>query len=170
MSKTIITFGTFDGLHAGHVHILTEAKKFGTFLIVVVAQDHTVNLLKEHFPKFPLSQRISNIEKTGLANLVISGDMIVGQWLALSSYEPDLIVLGYDQHELKKALPGKWKQKVRVIEPIEPSIYKSSILNKKHDKNTGKSPQQLYKDLSEKRKMYNSRAIKKDEKVSIDNQ
>ena len=44
--KKVMTFGTFDGVHQGHENLLTQAKKLGNELIVVVAQDATVLKLK----------------------------------------------------------------------------------------------------------------------------
>ena len=39
MSKTVITFGTFDLLHIGHINILEKASKMGDKLIVGVSSD-----------------------------------------------------------------------------------------------------------------------------------
>ncbi len=37
--KIVITYGTFDLLHQGHVRILKRAKEYGDYLIVVVSSD-----------------------------------------------------------------------------------------------------------------------------------
>lgn len=37
--KKVITYGTFDLLHAGHINILRRAREFGDYLIVVLSTD-----------------------------------------------------------------------------------------------------------------------------------
>jgi len=39
MSRRVITFGTFDVFHIGHVHILERARTHGDYLIVGVSSD-----------------------------------------------------------------------------------------------------------------------------------
>ncbi|HFL9855412.1 TPA: adenylyltransferase/cytidyltransferase family protein, partial [Escherichia coli] len=38
--RKVITFGTFDVLHIGHINILKRAKKMGDYLIVGVSSDY----------------------------------------------------------------------------------------------------------------------------------
>jgi FAD synthetase len=44
--KVVMTFGTFDVFHPGHRFYLTEARKLGGRLIVIVALDSTVEKIK----------------------------------------------------------------------------------------------------------------------------
>ena len=39
-------FGTFDGLHEGHFDLFRQAKKYGDYLVVVVARDVNVKKIK----------------------------------------------------------------------------------------------------------------------------
>lgn len=99
-----MVFGVFDGLHDGHQFFLREAKKQGSYLIAVVTPDHIVQEIKGRIPKENLEKRISSIKKENLADKVAIGDSVLRSWQVLESYRPDLIVLGYDQTDLKKSL------------------------------------------------------------------
>ena len=44
--KVVFTNGCFDIIHAGHVHLLNEAKKFGDILIVAVNSDSSIKKFK----------------------------------------------------------------------------------------------------------------------------
>lgn len=44
--KKVMTFGTFDVFHPGHLYYLREAKKLGNYLVTVVARDETVLNIK----------------------------------------------------------------------------------------------------------------------------
>jgi FAD synthetase len=44
--KVVMTFGTFDMFHPGHRYYLSEARKEGDVLVVIVARDITVEKLK----------------------------------------------------------------------------------------------------------------------------
>lgn len=44
--KKVITFGTFDVFHIGHVHILERARTYGDYLIVGVSSD-ALNMSKK---------------------------------------------------------------------------------------------------------------------------
>ena len=46
MMKRVITYGTFDLLHYGHINLLRRAKSFGDYLIVALSTDE-FNLLKK---------------------------------------------------------------------------------------------------------------------------
>jgi len=44
--KTVMTFGTFDIVHPGHIHFLQQAKTYGDRLITIVARDMNVQKFK----------------------------------------------------------------------------------------------------------------------------
>ena len=40
--KRVLIFGTFDGIHEGHLNLFKQAKKYGDYLIVVVGRDENI--------------------------------------------------------------------------------------------------------------------------------
>ena len=69
----VMAFGTFDILHAGHIHMLREAKAYGDFLVVVVARDVTVLAVKHHSPKNSEEERLKNLQNLNIADKVMPG-------------------------------------------------------------------------------------------------
>ncbi len=133
MNRTILVFGTFDGLHAGHRYFLAQARAEGTKLVVLVATDATVQRLKRKIPRYKLSERIAAIVDENLADEVLPGDEILNSWKTLKEVRPDVICLGYDQGKLKTALAERREQfdfpfELISIKAYEPEIYHSSIL------------------------------------------
>ena len=69
--KTVITYGTFDLLHQGHLNLLKRAKKIGDYLIVGVTTDSfDVNRGKLNVQQ-SVMDRVKAIQDTGLADKII---------------------------------------------------------------------------------------------------
>jgi glycerol-3-phosphate cytidylyltransferase len=68
--KTIITYGTFDTFHYGHIEILNKSKKLGDFLIVGVSTDE-FNETKGKKSLFPFLKRKEWVESLKCVDLVI---------------------------------------------------------------------------------------------------
>ncbi len=133
IKKTVLVFGTFDGIHEGHRYFLREAKKNG-WLIVAVAKDSTVKLLKGHMPKTPLPNRIRALKNEKIADDIVPGDQEIGYWKIIKRISPDIVCLGYDQENLRTALErsdiakdGKFE--IKKIPPFEDGHLHSSALN-----------------------------------------
>lgn len=131
-----MVFGTFDGLHEGHRALFREAKKYGDYLIAVVAQDGIVAELKGRGPRFTFKERFEALGREDGIDEVIEGDSELGTWEVIKKYQPDVIALGYDQAELKKDLETHlsefdWHLEIMVLPAHEPTKFKSSLLNKK---------------------------------------
>lgn len=132
--KKVLAYGVFDGLHDGHIQFLNQARRHGE-LIVVVAQDVTVETIKQKRPQRSLGARIAALKDTKLADIIVAGDLVQYSWSAIRRYEPDIIALGYDQAELKDALqqfqpdaPSPFD--IMVLDPHNPEELHSSILHK----------------------------------------
>ncbi len=70
MSKKVITYGTFDLFHFGHLEILRRSKKFGNFLVVGVSTDE-FNILKGKTCIYPFEHRVKIVEAIKYVDQVI---------------------------------------------------------------------------------------------------
>ncbi|WP_224269538.1 FAD synthase [Haloprofundus salinisoli] len=98
---TVIAQGTFDLLHPGHVHYLTEAASMGDELHVIVARRD--NVTHKEKPILSDRQRRDLVAALGVvdeAHLGHHEDIFV----PIEEIQPDLIVLGYDQHHDKATI------------------------------------------------------------------
>ena len=102
--KKIVAFGTFDGLHEGHLAFLKQARRCGDHLTVVVARDHIVDQLKGRSPKIESGRRCELLRRQADVDVVVGSDLQLGTWQILEKVEPDVIAVGYDQMLLKKSL------------------------------------------------------------------
>jgi FAD synthetase len=121
----IMSFGTFDLLHPGHLSYLTQAKKYGDYLIVVVARDRNVLELKKRLPKQKEKIRMAEIKRTSLADKVVLGQ-IKNKFAVIEKYKPDVICLGYDQKTDLYKLKQIFKGGVVRLKPYKKNVYKSS--------------------------------------------
>ena len=133
--KKVMVFGTFDIFHPGHWSFLHQAKKLGDYLIVVVARDKTVTMIKEQKPINKEAIRVRTIKDSRLADKVVFGSL-TDKYAAIKKYRPDVICLGYDQKYFIDGLEEKLekinlkKTKIIRLKPYKPEIYKSSKLKK----------------------------------------
>jgi len=102
--KTVLVFGTFDGLHDGHRFFLDEARKLGERLVAVVAHDTTVNHIKGYPPVFPLQERRQTLLDDAVVDEAHEGDVVLGTWSKVSEIQPSIIAVGYDQTHLEEKL------------------------------------------------------------------
>ncbi|KKR78939.1 MAG: Cytidyltransferase-related domain protein [Candidatus Nomurabacteria bacterium GW2011_GWA2_40_9] len=132
-----MVFGTFDGVHAGHLNFFKQAKKISpnSFLVVSIARDKNVLKIKGKLPFYTEKQRMNLVKKTGLVNKVILGG--VDNYLAhILRENPDIICLGYDQkayvQELRKDLKKNgFLAKIIRLKPYKKKIYKNHLLKTK---------------------------------------
>jgi FAD synthetase len=92
---TVIAQGTFDILHPGHVHYLSDAAARGDELHVIIARRE--NVTHKAKPILPDRQRrdmVAALDVVDEAHLGHPEDIFV----PIERIQPDVIVLGYDQH------------------------------------------------------------------------
>ena len=69
--KTVITYGTFDMLHYGHIRLLERAKALGDYLIVGITSDDYDKTRGKINVSQSLMERIEGVRATGLADKII---------------------------------------------------------------------------------------------------
>lgn len=131
----VMIFGTFDIFHKGHESFLKQAKKFGDYLIVIVARDKTVKNIKGRLSQNNECDRLQIIKKSNLADKIILGSL-TNRYAVIKKYQPEVICFGYDQKvnlkELKEKLIEFDLRETGLIKlnPFYPEKYKSSKLRK----------------------------------------
>lgn len=69
--KKVITYGTFDLLHYGHIRLLERAKSLGDYLIVGITSDGFDRTRGKINVQQSLAERIEGVRKTGLADKIV---------------------------------------------------------------------------------------------------
>jgi glycerol-3-phosphate cytidylyltransferase len=93
--KKIITYGTFDLLHVGHVRLLQRAKTLGDHLIVGLSTDE-FNAMKHKSSFLPYEQRKEILESIRYVDLVIPETCWEQKVSDVQEYKADIFVIGDD--------------------------------------------------------------------------
>ena len=104
--RVVLVGGVYDILHLGHLAALAEAKTHGDLLVVVVATDITVEMLKGRKPIFPQEDRRKLVEGLKPVDRTILGyeDVGMGYEEVLMEVMPDVVAFGYDQENLERSV------------------------------------------------------------------
>lgn len=128
MKKTVLTFGTFDKFHPGHEYFLTEAKKHGNYLIVVIARDTNVETIKGKKPTQLEQQRLAQVQAFAPVDLAMLGQTDFSKrFQVIQQTQPDLICLGYDQAPAESFI--QFNIPVIRLSAYHPEKYKSSLID-----------------------------------------
>lgn len=93
--KKVITYGTFDLLHSGHINILRRAKELGDYLIVAVSTDE-FNALKGKTSYYTFKERKMILEAIRYVDLVIPENSWEQKIDDVQKYNVDVFVMGDD--------------------------------------------------------------------------
>lgn len=93
--KRVLTYGTFDLFHQGHVRILKRAKALGDYLVVAVSTDG-FNELKGKTAFHDYETRKEVVEACRYVDLVIPEDSWEQKLDDVKRYQIDLVVMGED--------------------------------------------------------------------------
>ena len=91
--KRVITYGTFDLLHYGHINLLKRAKDLGDYLIVGLSTDE-FNLQKDKISYFDYQQRKILLESIRYVDLVIPEISWEQKREDVKKYYADIFVIG----------------------------------------------------------------------------
>jgi len=93
--KKVITYGTFDLLHWGHIHLLKRAKDLGDYLIVAISNDE-FNALKNKSAYHSYENRKLILEAIRYVDEVIPETTWEQKVEDVISHEIDVFVMGDD--------------------------------------------------------------------------
>ena len=94
--KRVITYGTFDLLHYGHINLLRRAKALGDYLIVALSTDDFNNLQKHKVCYFSYEERRLLLEAIRYVDLVIPEENWEQKRTDVHLYHVDTFVMGDD--------------------------------------------------------------------------
>lgn len=94
--KRVITYGTFDLLHYGHINLLKRAKQLGDYLIVVLSSDEFNWKEKQKKSYFSYEQRKALLEAIRYVDLVVPEENWEQKKTDIKKYSVDVFVIGDD--------------------------------------------------------------------------
>ena len=93
--KRILTYGTFDLLHYGHIRLLQRAKALGDYLIVALSTEEFNNLKgKQTYHNYETRKKM--LEAVRYVDLVIPEETWEQKIDDVKKYEVDVVVMGGD--------------------------------------------------------------------------
>ena len=110
--KKVITYGTFDLLHYGHINLLKRAKALGDYLIVVLSTDEFNWNMKQKKCYFSYEKRKALLEAIRYVDLVIPEENWEQKIADVREFKVDIFVMGDD-----------WKGKVDFLENYCEVVY-----------------------------------------------
>ena len=133
--KRVITYGTFDLLHYGHINLLRRAKQYGDYLIVALSTDEFNWNQKHKKSYFSYEQRKQLLEAIRYVDLVIPEENWAQKVSDVKEYHIDTFVMGDD-----------WVGKFDFLKPYcevvylprTPEISTTQIKNELHESKSDK--------------------------------
>ena len=94
--KRVITYGTFDLLHYGHINLLKRAKAHGDYLIVALSTDEFNSSKKSKKCYFSYEERKALLEAIRYVDLVIPEENWEQKRTDMHEYHIDTFIMGND--------------------------------------------------------------------------
>ena len=93
--KIVLTYGTFDMFHIGHLNLLNRLKSLGDKLIVAVSTDE-FNSIKGKKTLIPFEQRALIVQNIKCVDIVISEENWEQKIYDIKKYNVDIFAMGDD--------------------------------------------------------------------------
>lgn len=94
--KKVITYGTYDLLHQGHINLLRRAKELGDYLIVGVTNDNFDRDRGKLNVRNNVLERVEAVRATGFADQIIIEDYMGQKIDDIQKYDVDIFAIGSD--------------------------------------------------------------------------
>lgn len=109
--KTVLTYGTFDLFHIGHLNILKRARELGDKLIVAVSTDE-FNATKGKTTLMPFEHRVELVRSVRYVDEVIAEHQWEQKIADVQQHQVDIFVMGSD-----------WQGKFDFLKPYCEVVY-----------------------------------------------
>lgn len=93
--RKVITYGTFDILHTGHINLLRRARDYGDYLVVAISSD-SFNALKGKQAYYSFEQRKVILEAVRYVDEVIPEHVWEQKERDIKKHQIDVLVMGDD--------------------------------------------------------------------------
>jgi rfaE bifunctional protein nucleotidyltransferase chain/domain len=117
--RVVLTSGSFDLIHLGHVKYLARAKQFGDVLAVGVDSDAKIRRRKgEDRPMVPQSERLEMLAYQRPVDLIFLKEDGEARWALIKAVEPNVLVLTADHSYSDEDLQalGEVCESIEVVE------------------------------------------------------
>ena len=94
--KKVITYGTYDLLHEGHINLLRRAKELGDYLIVGVTNDSFDRERGKLNVRNNVLERVEAVKATGFVDQVVIEDYVGQKIDDILKYDVDIFAIGSD--------------------------------------------------------------------------
>jgi len=116
--RIVLTSGSFDLIHLGHVKYLARAKEFGGILVVGVDSDAKIRRRKgADRPMVPQAERLEMLAYQRPVDLIYLKDDDEPRWALIKAVAPDVLVLTED-HSYSEAEQAELLEIVGRIEVV----------------------------------------------------
>lgn len=123
----IITFGTFDVFHVGHLRILERARQLGDSLVVGVSTDAMNHAKKTRYPVYDQNERLQIIRALRCVDEVFLEESMALKRHYIEKHQADILVMGDDW-------AGKFDEFSDICQvvylPRTPSVSTTAIIEK----------------------------------------